>query len=84
LAQHYIISHHSESFLVFWLPWSHSHCFRWEDSDDDCNVLAFLSCDQIYQGTPDLICQCAPQPPPPAIWIQNQAGLCLMAKDRKL
>jgi len=53
----------------------------WEDSDDDCNVLASLSCDQIYQGTPDLICQCAPQPPPTAIWIQNQAGLCLMAKE---
>ncbi|CAK9057639.1 Cell surface hyaluronidase (Cell migration-inducing hyaluronidase 2) (Transmembrane protein 2) [Durusdinium trenchii] len=53
----------------------------WEDSNDDCNVLASLTCDQTYQGTPDLICQCAPQPPPPVIWIQNQDGLCLMAKD---
>ena len=57
------------------------HSCRWEDSNDDCNVLASLTCDQTYQGTPDLICQCAPRPPPPVIWIQNQEGLCLLAKD---
>ncbi|CAJ1371552.1 unnamed protein product [Effrenium voratum] len=53
----------------------------WEDSDDDCNILASLTCDQIYDGTPDLICQCAPLPPPPAVWIQNAQGHCLMAQE---
>lgn len=62
------------------LRWAESE-LRWEDSDDDCNILASLTCDQIYDGTPDLICQCAPLPPPPAVWIQNAQGHCLMAQD---
>ncbi|CAE7252655.1 unnamed protein product, partial [Symbiodinium microadriaticum] len=41
----------------------------WEDLDDGCEALTSLSCTDVYQGTPDLICQCAPVPPPPSIWI---------------
>ncbi|CAE7249476.1 Cemip2 [Symbiodinium sp. CCMP2592] len=53
----------------------------WEDLDDGCEALTSLSCTAVYQGTPDLICQCAPVPPPPSIWIQYSDGQCLMAKE---
>ncbi|CAE7614021.1 nipblb [Symbiodinium natans] len=53
----------------------------WEDLSDGCEVLTPLRCNQEYQGTPDLICQCAPKPPPSPIWIQYADGQCLMAKE---
>ena len=69
---------------LLWVPalgLSLSLLLRWEDSNDGCDSLATLTCDQTYQGTPDLICHCAPVPPPPVIYIQNDDGLCLMAQE---